>query len=168
MTYYTYYNFFVFLYLSSSVSIILRACLHRFMIFQFSMAMHSPNRNEQFKRWRATFWAFNRFIRTRYLGEIDTIAIIYTVCNRRLHTSCMRLAYLYAACSLYTLNGKWHTHVAKRWSIGWYNPHVTTYTAEIHALRMHIVSEAHVYTSLIDKLILIAVMSAITIQYHGD
>jgi len=45
---------------------------------------------------------------------------------------------------------------------------VTTYTAEIHALRMHVVSETHVYTSLIDKLILIAAMSAIIIQYRGD
>lgn len=61
-----------------------------------------------------TFWAFSRFIRSRYPGEINTIAIIYTVRNRRLHTSRVRLAYLYAACSLYTLNGKWHTHVAKR------------------------------------------------------
>ena len=93
MTYYTYYNFFVFLYLSSSVSIILRACLHRFMIFQFSMAMHSPNRNEQFKRWRATFWAFNRFIRTRYLGENwydrDYLYSLQSQAAYKLHAACI-------------------------------------------------------------------------------
>lgn len=45
----------------------------------------------------------------------------------QLHTGRVQLVRLYAAYSLYTLNGKWHTHVTKRWSIGWYNSHVTSY-----------------------------------------
>lgn len=45
----------------------------------------------------------------------------------QLHTGCVQLVHLYEAYDLYTLNGKWHTHVTKRWSIGWYNLHVTSY-----------------------------------------
>lgn len=104
-----------------------------------------PTRSKQNRAIRTlasdTFWASNGFIRSRYLGEINTIAIIYTVRNRRLHTSRVRLVYLYEACSLYRLNGKWHIYVAKRWSIGWYNPHVTTYTVG-DTLRMHVVHKS--------------------------
>lgn len=42
-------SFYIFLY---QYYITLRACTHRYMIFQFSMVIHSSNRNEQFKRWR--------------------------------------------------------------------------------------------------------------------
>lgn len=45
----------------------------------------------------------------------------------QLHTGCVQFVHLYEAYGLYTLNGKWHTHVTKRWSIGWYNSHVTSY-----------------------------------------
>lgn len=116
-------------------------CQHRVMLHALYTLAHNsrfsmpvwPKLNRAVQTLASsTLWTFSGFIRSRYLGEINTIAIIYTVRNRRLHTSRVRLAYLYAACSLYTLNGKWHTHVAKWWSIGWYNPHVTSYTVGIH------------------------------------
>lgn len=138
------------------------------MIFDFQWQYTIQTEPSQFKRWQAT-----HLEHSTDLSALDTSARL--IRSRLFIQSAIAAAYKSRAACI-SVRSMQFVHV--EWQVAYprcktmidrlVQPARDHLYSGIYALRMHVVSETHVYTSLIDKLILIAVMSGITIQYRGD